>query len=410
MTPNEAIAFVAALLEKLHMATTVLENPVQSMPNRIDGGLRAMLFGESDYTRLLVNSPSQASPNVIYRFYDEYACYYIFFKIPNSPTNACFYIGPYLLALPSEAFINKKTEQLSLSESQAEQLRAYYRHLPIVEDENVLITIVDTLGAQIWNGEENFNVEFINYEIPDRRRPIVHDGIFENNDASAPALSLDRIEQNYQNEQKLIEAVSKGKLNQVDIITSSVLHQGTEERLPDSLRNRKNYLIILNTLLRKAAQRGEVHPYHIHRLSSDFAAKIEALYSIENSLTLQKEMIRKYCLLVKEYSLKKYSHLIGRVITLISYDLSAPLSLKQIAAAMNVNASYLSALFKKECGETLTDYVNRKRMEQAAYILTHSDKQVQIVAEECGILDTNYFIKIFKKYHGTTPTAFRSRQ
>ena len=118
-------------------------------------------------------------------------------------------------------------------------------------------------------------------------------------------------------------------------------------------------------------------------------------------------MIRKYCILVKEHSLKNHSQLIGRVITLISYDLSAPLTLKYIASTMNVNASYLSSAFRKECGETLTDYVNRKRMENAAYILSHSNKQIQTVAEECGILDVNYFIKIFKKQYGITPSQYR---
>ena len=119
-------------------------------------------------------------------------------------------------------------------------------------------------------------------------------------------------------------------------------------------------------------------------------------------------MIQKYCLLVKEHSLKKYSNLVGRVITLISYDLATDLSLKNISANLNVNASYLSATFKKECGETLTDYVRRKRMENAAYILTHTDKQIQIVAEECGIMDLNYFIKLFKRHYGMTPTQYRA--
>ena len=191
------------------------------------------------------------------------------------------------------------------------------------------------------------------------------------------------------------------------MIVSSIFNQGTEERLADSVRNRKNYLIILNTLLRKAAEFGEVHPIHIHRLSSEFAQKIENLYTIGDSLELQKDMIRKYCLLVKEHSLKKYSPLVGRVITLISYDLTADLSLKHISSLMNVNASYLSATFKKECGETLTEYVHRKRMEAAAFMLAHSDKQIQTIAEECGILDVNYFIKLFKKQYDITPTQYR---
>ena len=400
------LEFTVTLLKKLHISSHIVDDPEHHISDEIDCGLRAMLFGENNYAKLLVNSPTEAKENTVYRFFDEYRCNYIFFKLPDS-THRYFFVGPYIPSLPANEYYERKAQQLGLDESKLEQLKNYYRSLPIVEEENVLFSIIDTLGLFIFGGENNFNVENVSYEIPDKRRPVYTSGIFEDVESEGSALSLEIIEQNYQNERQLIEAVSKGKLHKVDLIASSVLNQGTEERLADSVRNRKNYLIILNTLLRKAAEYGEVHPLHISRLSSSFAKKIEELSTIDDSLTLQKEMIRKYCLLVKEHSLKKHSNLIGRVITLISYDLTADLSLKHIASIMNVNASYLSATFKKECKETLTEYVNRKRMETAAFILSHSDKQVQAVAEECGILDVNYFIKLFKKQYGMTPTQYR---
>lgn len=405
MDYNQNIEFVALLLGKLHITSHIISEPQKYIPSKIDRGLRATLFGECDYSKLLLNSPNEAKENTVYKFFDEYLCNYIFLKIPDAK-NTYFFIGPYLKALPSKEFITKKSLQLSLKNTETKHLDEYYRSLPLVEDENILLSIINTLGTFIWGNANNFNTEYITYEIPDKRRPVYNDGVFDGTEALN--LSLEAIEQNYQNEKILIEAVSKGKLNKVDIIASTVLNNGTQDRLPDSLRNRKNYLIILNTLLRKSAEYGEVHPFHIHRLSSYFAKKIEELFSIKQSTGLQKEMMRKYCLLVKEHSLKKYSSLIGKVITLISYDLSAPLTLKHIAATLNVNASYLSAAFKKECGETLTDYVNRKRMENAAYTLAHTNKQVQVIAEENGILDVNYFIRIFKKHYGITPTQFRA--
>lgn len=139
---------------------------------------------------------------------------------------------------------------------------------------------MDTLGIFLWGNSDNFNIEYLTYEIPDKRNPVYSSGVFENTESIIPNLTLEKIEHNYGSEKVLMEAVSKGKLNQVDFIASTVLNQGTDERLPDSLRNRKNYLIILNTLLRKSAEYGEVHPYHIHQLSSVFAKKIEELLPI----------------------------------------------------------------------------------------------------------------------------------
>lgn len=408
MLQDPSFSFARALLDKIHIPSHIIIDPDAYIQSKIDGGLRAMLFAENDYSKLLSNSPTEARENTIYRFYDEYLCHYLFFKIPKEEGNKFFYIGPYIKSLPSEAFILKKAKQLSLSDIQTEQYRAYYRNLPVIKDESVLFCITDTLGSFLWGGADNFDVEQVEYEIPDKRRPARRNAAMEAVETAAPSLTLEMLEQTYQKEKILMDAVSKGKLSKLDSLLSAVVNQGTEVRLDDTLRNRKNYLIIFNTLLRKAAEFGEVHPFHIHKLSSHFANKIEELFSVEDSLELQKDMMRKYCLLVKEHSLKKYSHLVGRVITLIAYDLAADLSLKNISAALNVNASYLSAAFKKECGETLTDYVCRKRMEHAAYVLKHTGKQIQIVAEECGIMDVNYFIKLFKRHYGMTPTQYRA--
>ena len=407
MNIQSSLDFAVMLLNKLHISSHIIDDPERYISSEIDGGLRAMLFGESDYSKLLINSPTEATENTVYRFFDEYRCNYIFFKLPDSSAKRYFFAGPYIPSLPTFDFYERKARSLSLDASRLEQLKKYYRSLPIVEEENVVFSIIDTLCVFVFGGEDNFSVENVSYEIPDKRRPVYTSGIFEDIEGDHSKLSLEITEQNYKNERRLIEAVSKGNLHKVDLITSSIINQGTEERLADSLRNRKNYLIILNTILRKAAELGEVHPLHINRLSSLFAREIEELCSVDDSLSLQKKMIRKYCLLVKEHSLKKYSYLVGRVITLISYDLTADLSLKHVSHLMNVNASYLSATFKKECGETLTEYVNRKRLETAAFILSHSDKQIQTVAGECGILDVNYFIKLFKKQYGMTPTQYR---
>lgn len=169
----------------------------------------------------------------------------------------------------------------------------------------------------------------------------------------------------------------------------------------------KNYTIILNTLLRKAAEAGAVHPLHIDSLSARFARKIELAASTKAIDALQKEMVHKYCLLVKNHSLKGYSLLIRKVIIQIDADLTADLSLRAQAELLNVNSSYLSTLFKKETGSTLTEYVNRKRIEYAIFLLNTTSLQIQTIAQYCGIPDVNYFAKTFKKHIGKTPKEYR---
>ena len=397
------IEFTKSLLNELKISTHIIEKPEIRITNTIDLGLRTLMFGNIDYLDLLQNSMNQAKDNIIYRFYDEHYCHYLFMKIPD--INHYYFIGPYLLSIPSLNDINQHLEALDLPKSLNDQLMKYYMNLPYIEDENLLLSIANTLGVYLWNSKENFEIEYVDYAIPDRIKPIIQDSdIHKESD-----LYIDILEENYANERKLMEAVSSGKLNLLSTISSNVFNKGTEQRISDSIRNRKNYLIILNTLLRKAVENGDVHPLHIHKLSSEYALKIEKINSISDSNHLMSDMIRNYCLLVKNHSLKQYSYLVGKVITLISYDLSVDLSLKAISSKLNVNPSYLSNTFKKECNCTLTEYVNKKRVEYAVSELHNTDKQISTIAYECGISDTNYFIKLFKKHTGITPSNYRKQ-
>ncbi len=402
---EQQLSFVRDFLEGLHISSHIAEAPRKGISSRIDMGLRALIYDREDYLDLLHNSMSEAKPNTVYRFFDEYFCNYIFMRLPEGEEKY-FFIGPYLPRLPAEAAVTEKMASLGLSAEQARQIFRHYSSFPVVEDENILLTLAAALGKTLW-GADNFTVEYIDYAIYDRLSPlsVEHSG----RDYAESPYSLAALEANYANERMLMEAVSQGKLHKVNVAAASVFNNGTEPRLPDSLRNRKNYLIILNTLLRKAAEYGGVHPLHIDRISSYFAKEIEKIRSINKSLSLQEQMIREYCLLVKRHSLRNYSYLIGRAITLIHFDLTADLSLNSISGQLGVTPGYLSGRFRKECGCTLTDYVNRKRIEKAMTLLEDFGRQVQDIAYECGISDTNYFVRLFKKYVGLTPTAYRAR-
>ena len=105
--------------------------------------------------------------------------------------------------------------------------------------------------------------------------------------------------------------------------------------------------------------------------------------------------------------MKGYSLLVQKVITTVDSDLTADLSLNALASKLNVNASYLSTLFKKETGNTITDYVNDKRIQNAILLLHSTGLQIQTIASYCGIPDVNYFTKLFKKKVGKTPKEYR---
>lgn len=218
---------------------------------------------------------------------------------------------------------------------------------------------------------------------------------------------LKQIEERYAVENKLISAVMQGQIHRVEKILTEMNLSYFELRVSDSIRNAKNYAIIANTLLRKAAEQGMVHPTQIHAVSETFAKEIELATTEQAILSILKNMARKYTLLVKNHSLKGYSPLVRKVLIHIDSDLSADLSLNTHAALLHVNPSYLSTIFKKETGQTLTQYVTGKRIAHAKELLTTTSFQIQTVALQCGIHDICYFTKLFKSYTGKTPTEYR---
>ena len=399
----QQLNFLRALLKDMNIASCMIRDPAIHIPPEIDLNLRADLFGLENYATFLENSMSQAKENTIYRFYDEYDCNYIFLRLPEP--DLFFFIGPYLLELPSEQQMAQKTAALALSNEQNERMHLYYASLPLIDDENWLLTMANTFAKHLWGSVDNYTMEYVDYAIPDRYSPFPYTLSPVHTDTHA--LDLTALEENYASENMLMEAVSKGKLHLVTAAASTVFNNGTQRRLNDSLRDRKNYLIILKTLLRKAAEYGGVHPMHLHRLSSHYAGQIENVRTIKQSLNLQENMIRDFCQLVKRHSLSKYSYYVGHTITLIQFDLTADLRLKTIAEKFNVNSSYLSTIFHKEVGCTLTEYINQQRVEKGIRLLKLTSKPVQEIAAECGIQDVNYFIKLFKKQTGMTPNRYR---
>ena len=405
MVYEPQLAFLRNLLKDMNISSCVLENPQQHIPPEIDLFLRAELFGISNYADFLQNSMAQAHDKTVYRFFDEYDCYYIFLRLPRP--DAYFFVGPYLLSLPSQKRMDQRAASLKLTQEQTGKMQLYYTALPLLDDENWLITMVNTFAVHLWGDKEQYSMEYVDYPIPDRYAPIAYSPSPAQGEAHV--FDLFALEEHYESENKLMEAVSKGKLQLVTATASTVFNNGAERRLNDSLRDRKNYLIILKTLLRKAAGQGGVHPIHLHRLSSHYAGLIENVRTIKQSISLQENMIRDFCQLVKRHSLSKYSYYVGHAITLVQYDLTADLRLKTIAQMLNVNSSYLSGLFHREVGSTLTEYINQQRISRGIHLLQTTSKPVQEIAAECGIHDVNYFIKLFKKHTGFTPSRYREQ-
>lgn len=301
--------------------------------------------------------------------------------------------------------MSHKAQEFHISSNLYPAFKDCYESVPIVADSSILFVLVNAFAANIWGSKDAFKMEELtgatikNILDEEKEETFVIPEEFQ--------MKMKRMEEKYFLENEMLQAVSKGQLHKIEMYVSRINLQTVEERVADRTRNAKNYAIITNTLLRKTVENCSVHPFYVDKVSSEFAKKIELQTSEKGVTLLMKEMVRKYTLLVTNHSLKGYPAVIRRVMINIDSDLSADLSLRTQAKLVGVNPSYLSTLFKKETGQTLTEYVTGKRIEQAIFLLNSTNMQIQMVASYCGIPDLCYFTKTFKKLVGMTPTEYR---
>lgn len=339
---------------------------------------------------------------VLYRFLDPLNCHYYYFSLPMHPRDTVLVVGPFMTEEPTSQLLMEWAEKHHIPPSQQRQVYEYCSAIPILRDNAQLLAMLDTLGKRLFQdagfvSEDVSQILFEGFAAEDVQ-------FLEEGDT---LWNMKNMEMRYSYENELMDAVSRGHLHKADLLLASFSHFSFEKRSADPVRNLKNYCIIMNTLLRKAAERGGVHPLYLDRTSSRFAFRIEQLSAQQQILPLMEEMFRTYCQLVRKHSMKGYSPPVQKAITLIEADLTENLNLRSLSHSLNVSSSYLSTLFKKETGQTLTDYINRRRVKHAKHLLETTRLQIQTIAQHCGIMDVHYFSKVFKKLTGMTPKAYR---
>ena len=83
------------------------------------------------------------------------------------------------------------------------------------------------------------------------------------------------------------------------------------------------------------------------------------------------------------------------------------LRLEDVSNAVGFNATYFSAMFKKETGQNFMDYLTELRMNKAKELLCSDENSVQDVADQIGYRDLKYFSRLFKKTTGISPSEYK---
>lgn len=82
-------------------------------------------------------------------------------------------------------------------------------------------------------------------------------------------------------------------------------------------------------------------------------------------------------------------------------------TMQAMADLCHLSPSYFSRVFSRDVGENFINYTNRQKVKLAKKLLRETNQSVSQIAGELGYQDTSHFIKIFKRFEGTTPMIYR---
>ena len=94
---------------------------------------------------------------------------------------------------------------------------------------------------------------------------------------------------------------------------------------------------------------------------------------------------------------------------LLERDLAAPWTLDELSASLFVGPFHLTRLFGRSIGMPPMHYLNRRRMERAAALLSETDLPVSSIGVTVGVADPAHFSRRFRASFGLSPRAYRNR-
>lgn len=171
-----------------------------------------------------------------------------------------------------------------------------------------------------------------------------------------------------------------------------------------------NYIVeeaIYKNLFFEAYDKMSQHTLESIRFSNDLKGyPLEAIMNVKNQV--EKAITSKQIdALGEEDGMTPQNPMIRPAVEYIHAHKNEYVTLNQMAKLCHTSTGYFSRVFKKEMGESFSDYVYRFKMGVSKKMLEKTNHTVSKIASDLGFADTGYFIKRFKKQEGVTPAMYR---
>ena len=210
----------------------------------------------------------------------------------------------------------------------------------------------------------------------------------------------------YRLEKELIDFVKLGNTKEVELLVAKIYDRLSGNQVSISyVRSISIEIVFILSRLMDEFDKS------IDEVSEDKTRILQTIQTLEHIFDLQ-GYIAQIVVAVSTYFLGRFHAKNERVIEeireMIEKDYMKNLSVCEIAQRVFLSPNYISQIFKKETGETITDCITRNKINAAKELLRETDLKIQQISEMVGYEDSSYFSKVFKKQTGIYPQKYRT--
>jgi len=173
------------------------------------------------------------------------------------------------------------------------------------------------------------------------------------------------------------------------------------------IRSEKNSLIALCTVLARAAIKGGVYTEDAFDMSDAVIRNIETLNTLPELKKYEYEIVHIFTDLVNNTTESKYEYPISKIVDYIYENITSKITVNDLCTITHLSADYISRLFNQKVGMSITDYIQRKKVEASKSFLLYKDISITDIAAIFDFCNHGYYSKVFKKHTGYSPVEFR---
>lgn len=212
----------------------------------------------------------------------------------------------------------------------------------------------------------------------------------------------------YERETAFFYSVKTGNLEEALRLFQPLDHQQLGRLSEDKLYNLKYHLIITIALLTRCCVEGGMAMEAAYNLSDAYIRTLDQLRSEAEIHAFHRRLIEDY---TKKMQAIRHSNRYPKAVTLcldyIYDNLHKKITLDELAGVAGLSPSYLSRLFHREVGLTVSAYIISKRIEAAENMLKHSGCSCLEISNYLCFSSESHFIQTFRKHTGCTPKRYR---